>query len=45
LRVCERFSYGDEGGNLKWGNFMSRIMVGAPEQDYRADGKAHFLCA
>ena len=21
---------------------MSRIMVGAPEQDYRADGKAHF---
>jgi len=24
---------------------MSRIMVGAPEQDYRADGKAHFLCA
>lgn len=36
------FAYGEKGDKLKGKNFVPGITVGAPAQDYRADGKAHF---
>ena len=36
------FAYGTGGDKLKGKNFVPSITIGAPEQDYRADGEAHF---
>ena len=36
------FAYGTGGDKLKGKNFVASITVGSPEQDYRADGDAHF---
>ncbi len=36
------FAYGQGGDKLKGKNFVPSITIGAPEQDYRADGNAHF---
>ena len=36
------FAYGTGGDRLKDKNFVPSITIGAPEQDYRADGEAHF---
>ena len=36
------FAYGTGGDKLKGKNFVASITVGSPEQDYRADGEAHF---
>ena len=36
------FAYGTGGDKLKGRNFVASITVGAPEEDYRADGEAHF---
>lgn len=36
------FAYGTGGDSLKGKNFVPSITVGAPEEDYRADGSAHF---
>ena len=39
------FAYGTGGDKLKGKNFVPSITIGAPEQDYRADGEAHFEAA
>lgn len=36
------FAYGSGGDQLKGKYFVPSITIGAPEQDYRADGTAHF---
>lgn len=36
------FAYGRNGDKLKGKNFLPSITIGAPVQDYRADGEAHF---
>lgn len=36
------FAYGTGGDRLKDKNFVPSITIGAPKQDYRADGEAHF---
>ena len=36
------FAYGTGGDKLKGKNFVASITVGSPEQDYHADGDAHF---
>lgn len=36
------FAYGSSGDKLKGKNFIPSITVGAPEEDYRATGAAHF---
>ena len=36
------FAYGTGGDKLKGKNFVASITIGAPAEDYRADGAAHF---
>ncbi|MCG6503677.1 NAD(P)H-dependent oxidoreductase [Kingella sp. SNUBH-2017] len=36
------FAYGRDGDKLKGRNFVPSFTVGSPEEDYRADGLAHF---
>ena len=36
------FAYGSTGDKLKGKNFIAGITIGSPEEDYRADGIAHF---
>lgn len=36
------FAYGSGGDKLKGRHFVPSITVGAPEEDYRADGDTHF---
>ena len=35
-------AYGSTGDKLKGKNFIAGITIGSPEEDYRADGIAHF---
>lgn len=36
------FAYGTGGDQLRGKNFVASITIGAPAEDYRADGAAHF---
>ena len=36
------FAYGTSGDKLRGKNFIASITIGAPAEDYRADGAAHF---